>query len=40
LAPIASAIIFPVGFVLLVLLALELATGNFALLPWAWLHGG
>jgi formate/nitrite transporter len=33
LAPIASAIIFPVGFVLLVLLGLELATGNFALLP-------
>jgi formate/nitrite transporter FocA (FNT family) len=33
LAPIAAAIIFPVGFVLLVLLGLELATGNFALLP-------
>jgi formate/nitrite transporter len=33
LAPIAAAVIFPVGFVLLVLLGLELATGNFALLP-------
>jgi len=29
----AGAIIFPVGFVLLVLLGFELATGNFALLP-------
>src|SRR6266516_5826108 len=28
-----GAIIFPVGFVILVLLGLELATGNFALLP-------
>lgn len=33
LPAIASAIIFPVGFVILVLLGLELATGNFALLP-------
>ena len=33
LAPIAAAIIFPVGFVLLVLLGLELATGSFALMP-------
>src|SRR5947209_14870454 len=32
-----GAIIFPVGFVILVLLGLELATGNFALLPAAWL---
>ncbi len=30
-----GAIIFPVGFVMLVLLGLELATGNFALLPAA-----
>src|SRR5258707_10035723 len=30
--PIVGAILFPVGFVLLVLLGLELATGNFALL--------
>ena len=35
LPPIASAVIFPVGFVLLVLLGFELATGNFALLPAA-----
>ena len=33
LPPIVSAICFPVGFVMLVLLGLELATGNFALLP-------
>lgn len=33
LAPIVGAILFPVGFVILVLLGLELATGNFALLP-------
>ena len=32
-APIVGAILFPVGFVMLVLLGLELATGNFALLP-------
>ena len=31
--PILGAICFPVGFVMLVLLGLELATGNFALLP-------
>jgi formate/nitrite transporter len=33
LAPIVGAILFPVGFVILMLLGLELATGNFALLP-------
>jgi formate/nitrite transporter len=33
LPPIVGAILFPVGFVLLVLLGLELATGNFALFP-------
>src|SRR5882724_11568257 len=33
LAPIVGAILFPVGFVMLVLPGLELATGNFALLP-------
>lgn len=32
-APIVGAILFPVGFVILVLLGLELATGNFAILP-------
>lgn len=31
--PIVGAILFPVGFVMLVLLGLELATGNFALFP-------
>ncbi len=35
LPPIVGAILFPVGFVILVLLGLELATGNFALLPVA-----
>jgi formate/nitrite transporter len=33
LPPVAGAILFPVGFVILVLLGLELATGNFALFP-------
>jgi formate/nitrite transporter len=33
LPPIVGAILFPVGFVILVLLGLELVTGNFALLP-------
>src|SRR6266699_1866413 len=37
--PLAGAIIFPVGFVMLVLLGFELATGNFALLPAAWMDG-
>src|SRR5579871_181604 len=31
--PVVGAILFPVGFVMLALLGLELATGNFALLP-------
>lgn len=39
LPPIAGAIIFPAGFVILVLLGLELATGNFALLPAALMDG-
>jgi len=33
--PVIGAIIFPVGFVMIVLLSLELVTGNFALLPMA-----
>jgi formate transporter len=33
--PVVGALLFPVGFVMLVLLGLELATGNFALLPAA-----
>ncbi len=36
---IVGALIFPVGFVILVLLGLELATGNFALLPAALMEG-
>jgi len=35
LPPLVGAVIFPVGFVILVLLGLELATGNFALLTAA-----
>jgi len=31
--PIVGALIFPVGFILIILLGLELVTGNFALLP-------
>src|SRR2546421_7779950 len=37
--PIVGALLFPVGFVMLVLLGLELATGNFALLPPAVMAG-
>jgi formate/nitrite transporter len=36
---IVGALIFPVGFVMIVLLGLELVTGSFALLPLAWLRG-
>ena len=39
LPPLVGAICFPVGFVMLVLLGLELATGNFALMPLALLSG-
>lgn len=39
LPPIVGAAFFPVGFVMLVLLGLELATGNFALLPPGLLAG-
>lgn len=39
LPPIVGAILFPVGFVMLVLLGLELATGNFALLPLGTMAG-
>ena len=39
MAPIVGAILFPVGFVMLVLLGLELATGNFALLPVGFVAG-
>ncbi|HVA28433.1 MAG TPA: formate/nitrite transporter family protein [Candidatus Baltobacteraceae bacterium] len=37
--PIAGAILFPAGFVLYVLIGLELVTGNFALLPVAGMSG-
>jgi formate/nitrite transporter len=36
--PVAGALVFPVGFVMIVLLGLELVTGNFALLPVAWIE--
>jgi formate transporter len=39
LPPIVGAILFPVGFVVLALLGLELVTGNFALLPVGMLAG-
>jgi formate transporter len=39
IAPIVGAILFPVGFVILVLLGLELATGNFAFMPVGWAAG-
>src|SRR5215467_15718119 len=39
LPPIVGAILFPAGFVMLALLGLELATGNFALLPAGALAG-
>ena len=37
--PLVGALVFPVGFVIIVLMGLELLTGNFALLPVAWLDG-
>ncbi|RZU64766.1 formate/nitrite transporter [Microterricola gilva] len=37
--PIVGALIFPVGFVIIVLLGTELVTGNFALIPLAVLEG-
>ena len=37
--PIVGALIFPVGFVMIVLLGLELVTGNFALVPLARIEG-
>jgi formate/nitrite transporter len=39
LPPIVAALCFPVGFVMLVLLGLELATGNFAVLPVGYMAG-
>jgi formate transporter len=37
--PIVGALVFPVGFAMIVLLGLELVTGSFALLPMALLQG-
>ncbi len=37
--PIVGAALFPVGFVMIVLLGLELVTGNFALIPMALVEG-
>jgi formate/nitrite transporter len=36
--PLVGALIFPVGFVIIILLGLELVTGNFALLPLAFIE--
>jgi len=40
LPPIIGALLFPVGFAMIVILGLELVTGSFAMLPAAWLAGG
>jgi formate transporter len=37
--PLVGALVFPVGFVMIVLLGLELATGSFSLLPLAYADG-
>jgi formate/nitrite transporter len=37
--PLVGALVFPVGFVMIILLGLELATGSFGLLPLAWKEG-
>lgn len=39
LPPIIGAILFPVGFAMIVVLSLELVTGSFSMLPAAWLAG-
>ncbi len=39
LPPIVGAVLFPVGFAMIVILGLELVTGSFAMLPAAWLGG-
>ena len=39
LPPVIGAILFPVGFAMIVILGLELVTGSFAMLPAAWLTG-
>jgi formate/nitrite transporter FocA (FNT family) len=37
LPPIVGAVLFPVGFAMIVVLGLELVTGSFAMVPAAWL---
>ncbi len=39
LPPLVGALVFPTGFAMIVLLSLELVTGNFASVPAAWLAG-
>lgn len=39
LPPVVGAVLFPVGFAIIVVLGLELVTGSFAMLPAAWLAG-
>jgi len=39
LPPLVGAILFPVGFAMIVVLGLELVTGSFAMLPTAWIAG-
>lgn len=39
LPPIVGAVLFPVGFAMIVVLSLELVTGSFSMLPAAWLAG-
>ncbi len=39
LPPMVGAILFPVGFAMIVILGLELVTGSFAMVPAAWLAG-
>jgi formate/nitrite transporter len=35
----AGALVFPVGFIIIILLGMELVTGSFSLIPLAWLEG-
>lgn len=39
LPPLVGAVLFPVGFAMILILGLELVTGSFAMLPAAWLAG-
>jgi formate/nitrite transporter len=35
----AGALVFPVGFIIIILLGMELVTGSFSLIPLAWMEG-